>query len=134
MRKKQRHILIVVALAAASVFLLASNGFYTLNIVTDETGTGGQPSAGVSARPGGWAGIQVTCSTAGSDTWPDSVDVEAKYTSSHAWSSLGGLTAYKADQIDGNTYLIPPGAMIRTNITDAAGSHSCTVTMAFESP
>ena len=79
---------------------------------------------------GGWASYQVTCSTAGALTWPDSVTLQARDMDDHTWVTVDGHTASTADEREG-VYWFSGGAEARVFITDAAGTQSCIATLAF---
>ena len=79
---------------------------------------------------GGWASYQVTCTTSGGDTWPDSVTLEARDLDDHTFVTVQGHTASTADEREG-VFWFATGAEVRVSIVDAAGSHSCTASLAF---
>ena len=79
---------------------------------------------------GGSSVIQATCSTAGGNTWPDAIDLQARDGDDHTYVAVKGYTAWVADGRETNLIGFSEGSWVRAVITDAAGSHSCFVTIA----
>ena len=86
--------------------------------------------AGVVIQNAGASSVQVTCSTAGGNTWPDAFDLEAKDADDHTWVTVQGFTTAVADGRDASLIGFAQGSQVRAVITDAAGQHSCFATIA----
>jgi len=97
-------------------------------LCVDCTTTGAQTTNFIGG--GGWASYQVTCSTAGALTWPDSVTLEARDLDDHTWVTVDGHTASTADEREG-VFWFAGGSEVRVSIADAAGTRSCTASLAF---